>query len=135
MARVSIQCATVYAVLGDQMSVLGIVEGACEIGWTEEGPRLTDVEIYVPQLFLGAELREAGLPDQLMEQRGDVAKLDVGGLAKLAEVGKGAIHLLRVREPLARGDVRACQRGEGEGKAVSVIAYISFVAAITIARR
>lgn len=88
--------------------------------------------MYVPQLFLGAELREAGLPDQLMEQRGDVAKLDVGGLAKLAEVGKGAIHLLRVREPLARDNVRACQWGSGEGDGVSRISYISLVAAITI---
>lgn len=67
--------------------------------------------MYVPKLFLGAKLREARLPDQLMEQRGDVAKLDVGGLAKLAEVGKGAIHLLRVREPFTRDDVRAwCMR-------------------------
>ena len=91
--------------------------------------------MYVPKLFLGAKLREAGLPDQLMEQRGDVAKLDVGGLAKLAEVGKGAIHLLRVREPFARDDVRAWCMQEGKGKTVSVISHIRYVAAITIAGR
>ena len=30
---------SVYAVVGNRMSGFGIAEGACEIGWTEEGER------------------------------------------------------------------------------------------------
>ena len=44
-----------------------------------------------------------------MEQSGDVTKLDVGGLAKLAEVGQRAIHFLRIRQSLACDGVRACK--------------------------
>ena len=65
--------------------------------------------MYVPELFLGTELRKAGLTDHLMEQSGDVTKLDVGGLAKLAEVGQRAIHLLRIRQSLACDGVRTCK--------------------------
>ena len=64
----------------------------------------------VPKLLLRAKRGEAGLSDDVVDERGDASQLNVRRLAKLTEVRKAAVDLLGVLVRFAPHVVRTWRR-------------------------